>query len=88
MTLKKQSIRSSATISVDGKIPTKDELIEISETWNENQEIFFKKIASTRGGQFTLKGKQYKVLKIERTDLDSEGNPPKTSQPISTEKTF
>jgi len=87
MTLKKQSIRSSATISVDGKIPTKDELIEISETWSENQEIFFRKMLQ-QGGSFTLKGKQYKVLKIERTDLDSEGNPPKTSQPISTEKTF
>ena len=87
MTLKKQSIRSSATISVDGKIPTKDELIEISETWNENQEIFFKKMLQ-QGGSFTLKGKQYKVLKIERVDLDSNGNPPKTTQPISTEKTF
>ena len=87
MTLKKQSIRSNATISVDGKIPTKDELIEISETWNENQEIFFKKMLQ-QGGSFTLKGKQYKVLKIERVDLESNGNPPKTTQPISTEKTF
>ena len=87
MTLKKQSIRSNATISVNGKIPTKDELIEISETWNENQEIFFKKMLQ-QGGSFTLKGKQYKVLKIERVDLDSNGNPPKTTQPISTEKTF
>ena len=35
-----------------------------------------------QGGSFTLKGKQYKVLKTERTDLDSTGNPPKTAPPI------
>jgi phage-related protein len=87
MTLKKQSIRSSATISVDGKIPTKDELIEISETWSENQEIFFRKMLQ-QGGSFTLKGKQYKVLKTERTDLDSNGNKPFTTPPLPGERTF
>jgi|TARA_B110000037_G_scaffold201325_1_gene242586 hypothetical protein len=87
MTLKKQSIRSNATISVDGVIPTKEELIEISETWSEFQERFFKKMLQ-QGGSFTLKGKQYKVLKVERIDLDSEGNPPKSAPPIPVEKSF
>ena len=87
MTLKKQSIRSNAIILINGKPPTKDELIEISETWNENQETFFKKMLQ-QGGTFTLKVKQYKVLKTERTDLDSNGNKPVTTPPLPGERTF
>ena len=81
MTLKKQSIRSNAEITVDGKIPTKDELIKISESWSETQETFFRKMLQ-QGGSFILKGKQYKVLKTQRIDLDSTGNPPKSAPPI------
>jgi len=87
MTLKKQSIRSNATILVDGETLTKDELIQISKGWSEIQENFFRKMLQ-QGGSFNLKGKKYKVLKTERIDLDSDGNPPKTTQPIPVEKTF
>jgi len=81
MTLKKQSIRSTSKISINGKVATKEELIKISEGWSEVQENFFKKMIQ-QGGAFSLKGNQYKVLKTQRDDLDSEGNPPKTAPPL------
>ena len=51
MTLKKQSIRSTAKISINGKVATKEELIQMSEGWSEDQENFFKKMLQ-QGGTF------------------------------------
>lgn len=87
MALKKQSIRTGMNITVDGELISKEELIEISESWSENQEIFFRKMLQ-QGGQFSLKGKNYTVSIKQRTDLDSKGNPPKTMPPIPGERTF
>ena len=87
MTLKKQSIRKNQIITVKVEPISKEELITRSEDWSEIQENFFRKMLQ-QGGSFNLKGKKYKVLKTERIDLDSDGNPPKTTQPIPGEKTF
>lgn len=87
MALKKQSIRAGMNITLDGEFISKEELIEISESWTPNQEIFFRKMLQ-QGGQFSVQGKKYTVETRERTDLDSKGNPPKTSPPIPGERTF
>ena len=44
MALKKQSIRKNMYITVNGNSISKDELILISEGWNNTQENFFKKM--------------------------------------------
>jgi len=87
MTLKKQSIRSTAKVSINGKVATKEELIQISEGWSEVQENFFKKMLQ-QGGTFSLKGNKYNVLRVERDDLDSEGNKPAPIVKLPGERTF
>lgn len=70
MALKPQSIRKNQTILVEGVELSKDELILISESWNENQEIFFRKMLK-QGGEFKLKGIKYTIIldsKILRSD--------------------
>ena len=69
--LTKQSIRSNVRILVNGESVTKDQLITISEGWNENQEQFFRKMLQ-QGGIFTLKGVSYKIVSPEPT-RDSKG---------------
>ena len=59
--LTKQAIRSNLKILVNGKSVTKDELLTISEEWNDNQEIFFRKMLQ-QGGEFTLKGIDYREI--------------------------
>ncbi len=58
--LTKQAIRSNVHVLVNGESITKDQLITISEGWNENQEQFFRKMLQ-QGGIFTLKGVSYKI---------------------------
>ena len=41
-----------------------------------------------QGGAFSLKGNKYKVLKVERDDLDSEGNKPAPIVKLPGERTF
>tara|TARA_B110000977_G_scaffold143042_1_gene181674 strand:+ start:1175 stop:1438 length:264 start_codon:yes stop_codon:yes gene_type:complete len=87
MTLKKQSIRSNQTVTVDGEPISKEELITRSEKWSEIQENFFKKMLK-QGGKFKVAGVGYKVAVAERTDIDSAGNKPKTVPPLPGERTF
>ena len=49
MTLKKQSIRGLENIQLNGESATKEELITLSEGWNENEEIIVKKILKQGG---------------------------------------
>ena len=60
MALKKQSIRAGMNITLDGELISKEELIEISESWTANQEIFFRKMLQ-QGGQFSVQGRKYTV---------------------------
>ena len=73
MTLKKQSIRANQTIYLNGnKEPsTKEEIIKLSEEWNENQTKFFKKMLK-QGGEFKVKGNKFRVTVAERTDIDQQ----------------
>jgi hypothetical protein len=89
MTLKKQSIRANQTIYLNGnKEPsTKEEIIKLSEEWNENQTKFFKKMLK-QGGEFKVKGNKFRVTVAERTDIDSAGNKPVTVPPLPGERTF
>ena len=89
MTLKKQSIRANQTIYLNGnKEPsTKEEIIKLSEEWNENQTKFFKKMLK-QGGKFKVKGNKFRVTVAERTDIDSAGNKPVTVPPLPGERTF
>ena len=89
MTLKKQSIRANQTIYLNGnkKPSTKEEIIELSEEWSENQTKFFKKMLK-QGGEFKVKGNKFRVTVAERTDIDSAGNKPVTVPPLPGERTF
>ena len=89
MTLKKQSIRANQTIYLNSnkKPSTKEEIIELSEEWSENQTKFFKKMLK-QGGEFKVKGDKFRVTVAERTDIDSAGNKPVTVPPLPGERTF
>jgi hypothetical protein len=87
MALKKQSIRNNMHITVDGKEVIKDDLILLSEEWNETQENFFRKMLR-QGGHFRLKGRKFIIELKERADLDSNGDKPVNLPPIPGERSF
>jgi hypothetical protein len=72
MALSKQTIRSNMHIIVDGREISKEELILISEGWNETQENFFRKMLK-QGGHFRLKGLKYEVSLDYNPNLRSDG---------------
>ena len=49
MALKKQSIRKGMNILVNGNTISKDELLLISESWDDKQEYFFRKMLKQGG---------------------------------------
>lgn len=74
MALKPQSIRKNMTIVVDGNIIEKNELIEISKSWTEKQEVFFRKMLK-QAGKFKINGVYYEVYlkeQIRRTDGETD----------------
>ena len=77
MALKPQSIRSSVKIWINGKRVgeevLKDELIILSETWEDKQENFFRKMLK-QGGHFRLKGVKYTIDLAESDDKRSDGS--------------
>ena len=83
MTLKKQSIRSNQTIYLGNskKELTKDEVIKMSEDWNETQTKFFKKMLK-QGGKFKVNGTSFRVVVERRTDIDSKGEKPVNVPPL------
>ena len=72
MALKKQSIRSNMTIFVDRKLISKEELINMSTLWSENQESFFRKMLK-QGGHFRLAGIKYEVTLDRDSRTRSDG---------------
>tara|TARA_R100001443_G_scaffold116448_1_gene136894 strand:- start:14 stop:277 length:264 start_codon:yes stop_codon:yes gene_type:complete len=72
MALKKQSIRKSMNITVNGDVISKEELILISESWSETQENFFRKMLR-QGGHFRLNGVKYEVELIKDSRTRSDG---------------
>ena len=69
--LKPQSIRSGVTIYVNGKQVEKQVILDLSNEWNERQEILFKKTLKD-GGEITIKGLVIKVIPQEKV-LTSQG---------------
>jgi hypothetical protein len=49
MALKKQTIRGLENIKLNGEPTTKEELITLSESWSENEEITVRKILKQGG---------------------------------------
>lgn len=64
MGLRKQSIRRINEVSIEGRKTSKEELIELSLDWAEKELILFKKILA-QGGTCKIKGKTYRVTKVE-----------------------
>ena len=67
MTLKKQSIRSTQKIYLnnDPKQASKEEIITLSESWTEREEILFRKILQ-QGGSVTIQGNHLRVVRQEK----------------------
>jgi hypothetical protein len=87
MALKKQSIRKNQQISSGGIYLHKDEIILRSESWNDTQTNFFKKMLK-QGGEFKVAGIKYRVELDEKSDVDSNGERPKTIPKVPGERTF
>jgi hypothetical protein len=63
MALTKQALRKGVHVMVNDKLTTKEELIEMSESWSEKREVFFRKMLQ-QGGKFKFDGISLK-LKLE-----------------------
>ena len=58
--IKKQTLRKGVVIKCEGELLSKEEIIALSENWNETQEMFFRKMLK-QGGKFTLKGQNFYI---------------------------
>ena len=58
--IKKQTLRKGVVIKSEGKLLSKEEIISLSENWNENQEMFFRKMLK-QGGKFSIKGRKFNI---------------------------
>jgi hypothetical protein len=55
MAISPQSIRKNVTITFDSIVVTKEQIVEASKSWDEKQEILFKKMIK-QGGKFRING--------------------------------
>jgi len=55
MALTSQSIRKNTTVTFNGVIVTKEQIIEASKSWDEKQETLFKKMLK-QGGKCRING--------------------------------
>ena len=58
--LSKQTLRKGVVIKSEGELLSKEEIISLSEGWNENQEMFFRKMLK-QGGKFSIKGRNFYI---------------------------
>lgn len=63
--LNKQSIRKNVTIYLNGKVASKDEIIELSKEFTEVEEQRFRKMIK-QGGRFKVKNNRYDIRRIEK----------------------
>lgn len=87
MALKGQSIRNGVIININGTLVEKQLVIELSESWDDSQIKFFKKMLQ-QGGKCKIKGNSYEIILKERSDIDSKGNRPINLPPVPGERTF
>lgn len=71
MALKGQSIRKGVDIYLNGELSTKQQVIELSESWTESQENFFRKMIK-QGGTFKVAGVSFEI-KVPEPQLTSKG---------------
>ena len=64
MTLKKQTLRKDTTVFMNDELPTKEELITLSESWSEKEENLFRKMLK-QGGKFSVGGRKFFVIPQE-----------------------
>ena len=76
--LTKQAIRRGVTIFCRNKILTKDEIIALSEKWNEKEVIFFKKMLK-QGGRFSIQSQKFYITVPEQI-YNSKGDVEATLQ--------
>jgi hypothetical protein len=74
MSISPQSIRKGTTITFDGVLVDKHQIIEISQSWDDNQQILFKKMLK-QGGKFRINGividtKPTEILLTSRGEKD------------------
>ena len=65
MALSKQVLRKGVHVMVNDKLATKEELIKMSESWSEKQEVFFRKMLQ-QGGKCKFDGIQFDIRIRER----------------------
>jgi|15BtaG_2_1085339.scaffolds.fasta_scaffold01779_2 hypothetical protein len=70
--LSKQSIRKEMTIYLNEEILEKDEMIEISKEFNEQEELHFRKIMK-QGGSIKIQGNKYIIKRKEYQFRNSKG---------------
>jgi len=58
--LNKQTLRKGVVIKSEGKLLSKEEIILLSEGWNENQEMFFRKMLK-QGGRFSINKRKFVI---------------------------
>jgi hypothetical protein len=58
--IKKQTLRKGVVIRSEGELLSKEEIISLSEGWNENQEMFFRKMLK-QGGRFSINGRKFVI---------------------------
>ena len=64
MALKKQTIRGLENIKLNGEPTTKEELITLSESWSENEELTVRKILQ-QGGKCKISSD---IITVKRKD--------------------
>ena len=69
--LSKQTLRKGVVIESEGRLLTKEEIISLSEQWNENQEMFFRKMLK-QGGKFSIKGRKF-VISVPELIYNNKG---------------
>jgi hypothetical protein len=79
--LSKQSIRGDIQIFINNKLATKEQLIQLSESWTDNEEILVRKLLK-QGGKFTVRGYHYKIM-VEEQILNSRGNVDSVITPLN-----
>jgi hypothetical protein len=86
MALTKQALRKGVHVMVNDKLATKEELIEMSESWSEKREVFFRKMLQ-QGGKFKFDGTQFEI-KIRERILNTLGEVDGGIEQIPGERTF
>jgi len=70
--LSKQSIRKEVTIYLEGEIVSKEEMIEISKDFSENEEKRFRKMLQ-QGGKIKVQGDLFEIRRTEHKIRNSRG---------------